>query len=129
MNESRDSHAFVCDRNSRTRKFFKPMVKLLVPSLSSKGFITLCSSKGLRPIATTSTIITTTRVASDHRFHIARASSSSGYTHPKMESEHYTFGPYKIHHKEVFYSTELSYAVVNLRPVVPGHILLNFSQH
>ncbi|KAK4408758.1 Bifunctional bis(5'-adenosyl)-triphosphatase/adenylylsulfatase FHIT [Sesamum angolense] len=30
------------------------------------------------------------------------------------------FGPYKIGAKEVFYSTQLSYAFVNLRPVVPG---------
>ncbi|KAL0390331.1 UNVERIFIED_CONTAM: Bifunctional bis(5'-adenosyl)-triphosphatase/adenylylsulfatase FHIT [Sesamum calycinum] len=36
-----------------------------------------------------------------------------------MESESYTFGPYKIGAKEVFYSTQLSYALVNLRPVVP----------
>ncbi|XP_019055550.1 PREDICTED: bifunctional bis(5'-adenosyl)-triphosphatase/adenylylsulfatase FHIT [Nelumbo nucifera] len=41
-----------------------------------------------------------------------------------MESENYTFGPYKIHQKEVFYSTQLSYAMVNLRPVLPGHVLV-----
>jgi bis(5'-adenosyl)-triphosphatase len=41
-----------------------------------------------------------------------------------MESEHYTFGPYKIHQKEVFYSTDLSYAMVNLRPLLPGHVLV-----
>ncbi|KAK9153391.1 hypothetical protein Sjap_000871 [Stephania japonica] len=35
----------------------------------------------------------------------------------------FAFGPYKISEKEVFYSTSLSYAVVNLRPLVPGHIL------
>ncbi|KAK9998994.1 hypothetical protein SO802_018597 [Lithocarpus litseifolius] len=34
-------------------------------------------------------------------------------------SEHYMFGPYKINQNEVFYSTQLSYAFVNLRPVVP----------
>ncbi|KAG9443386.1 hypothetical protein H6P81_014726 [Aristolochia fimbriata] len=37
----------------------------------------------------------------------------------KMEAEAYTFGPYKIHPKEVFYSTQLSYAMVNLRPLLP----------
>ncbi|KAL0436637.1 UNVERIFIED_CONTAM: Bifunctional bis(5'-adenosyl)-triphosphatase/adenylylsulfatase FHIT [Sesamum radiatum] len=42
-----------------------------------------------------------------------------------MESESYTFGPYKISAKEVFYSTQLSYALVNLRPVVPGHFVLD----
>ncbi|WOL07918.1 bifunctional bis(5'-adenosyl)-triphosphatase/adenylylsulfatase FHIT-like [Canna indica] len=39
------------------------------------------------------------------------------------EAEHYIFGPYKIRLTEVFHSTALSYAMVNLRPVVPGHIL------
>lgn len=38
----------------------------------------------------------------------------------QMSAEHYKFGPYKIEPKEVFYSSELSYAMVNLRPVVPG---------
>ncbi|KAK9691356.1 hypothetical protein RND81_09G191900 [Saponaria officinalis] len=44
----------------------------------------------------------------------------------KMESEAYTFGPYKIDLKEVFYSTGLSYAMVNLRPLLPGHRLISF---
>lgn len=34
------------------------------------------------------------------------------------------FGPYKIDKKEVFYSTDLSYALVNLRPLLPGHVLV-----
>ncbi|XP_068668356.1 bifunctional bis(5'-adenosyl)-triphosphatase/adenylylsulfatase FHIT [Aristolochia californica] len=42
----------------------------------------------------------------------------------KMEAEAYTFGPYKIHPKEVFYSTQLSYSMVNLRPIIPGHVLV-----
>ncbi|PNY16975.1 bis(5'-adenosyl)-triphosphatase-like protein [Trifolium pratense] len=37
----------------------------------------------------------------------------------KMAAQDYTFGPYKIHHTEVFYSTDLSYAMVNLRPLLP----------
>ncbi|KAJ0985350.1 hypothetical protein J5N97_003706 [Dioscorea zingiberensis] len=40
-----------------------------------------------------------------------------------MEPDTFTFGPYKISPSEVFFRTELSYAFVNLRPVVPGHIL------
>ncbi|KAG4974965.1 hypothetical protein JHK87_031786 [Glycine soja] len=40
-----------------------------------------------------------------------------------MAAEDYTFGPYKIHHTEVFYSTNLSYAMVNLRPLLPGHVV------
>ncbi|KAK2440518.1 bifunctional bis(5'-adenosyl)-triphosphatase/adenylylsulfatase FHIT [Trifolium repens] len=43
----------------------------------------------------------------------------------KMAAQDYTFGPYKIHHTEVFYSTDLSYAMVNLRPLLPGHILFH----
>ncbi|WRX34988.1 Histidine triad (HIT) protein - like 5 [Theobroma cacao] len=38
----------------------------------------------------------------------------------QMSTECYTFGPYKIDPKEVFYSSPLSYAMVNLRPVVPA---------
>ncbi|KAL4027199.1 hypothetical protein IC575_015662 [Cucumis melo] len=34
-------------------------------------------------------------------------------------SDHYTFGRYKIDPKEVFYCTTLSYAMVNLRPLLP----------
>ncbi|XP_031405618.1 bifunctional bis(5'-adenosyl)-triphosphatase/adenylylsulfatase FHIT isoform X2 [Punica granatum] len=41
-----------------------------------------------------------------------------------MTSEYYTFGPYKISSKEVFYTTPLSFAFVNLRPVLPGHVLV-----
>ncbi|ONK78035.1 uncharacterized protein A4U43_C02F13520 [Asparagus officinalis] len=38
---------------------------------------------------------------------------------PQMEGDAYTFGPYKIHKSEVFFSSPLSYAMVNLRPLVP----------
>lgn len=40
------------------------------------------------------------------------------------EGENYRFGPYKIDPREVFYSTSLSYAMVNLRPLLPGTVLL-----
>lgn len=44
-----------------------------------------------------------------------------------MALDHYTFGPHKIRSKEVFYSTHLSFAMVNLRPVLPGtFFFLNF---
>ncbi|KAG7015813.1 Bifunctional bis(5'-adenosyl)-triphosphatase/adenylylsulfatase FHIT, partial [Cucurbita argyrosperma subsp. argyrosperma] len=46
-------------------------------------------------------------------------SSSSTKSFAKMASENYTFGRYKIDPKEVFYCTSLSYAMVNLRPLVP----------
>ncbi|KAI3941429.1 hypothetical protein MKW92_041940 [Papaver armeniacum] len=54
------------------------------------------------------------------------SSSSSSVKFPKAmasEEENYMFGPYKIHLNEVFYSTKLSFAMVNLRPLLPGHIL------
>lgn len=35
-------------------------------------------------------------------------------------SSSYVFGPYKIDPREVFYSTPFSYAMVNLRPLLPG---------
>ncbi|XP_038695597.1 bifunctional bis(5'-adenosyl)-triphosphatase/adenylylsulfatase FHIT isoform X1 [Tripterygium wilfordii] len=41
-----------------------------------------------------------------------------------MTTDFYTFGPYKIDPKGVFYSTGLSFAMVNLRPVHPGHVLV-----
>ncbi|KAG6751429.1 hypothetical protein POTOM_045967 [Populus tomentosa] len=59
------------------------------------------SSKGFRPISTT------------------KMSTS-------MTTEYYQFGPHKIDPKQVFYSTNLSYATVNLRPV---HLGLYFYIH
>ncbi|KAG0475266.1 hypothetical protein HPP92_014952 [Vanilla planifolia] len=38
----------------------------------------------------------------------------------RMDADQFSFGPYKIDPSEVFYSTILSYAMVNLRPVLPG---------
>nr|XP_028943908.1 bifunctional bis(5'-adenosyl)-triphosphatase/adenylylsulfatase FHIT-like [Malus domestica] len=42
----------------------------------------------------------------------------------QMSSESFKFGPYKIDGRGVFYSTNLSFAMVNLRPLVPGHVLV-----
>ncbi|XP_048425988.1 bifunctional bis(5'-adenosyl)-triphosphatase/adenylylsulfatase FHIT [Pyrus x bretschneideri] len=42
----------------------------------------------------------------------------------QMASESFKFGPYKIDGRGVFYTTNLSYAMVNLRPLVPGHVLV-----
>lgn len=39
--------------------------------------------------------------------------------------ETYIFGPYKIKKQDVFLTTKLSFAFVNLRPVVPGHVLIS----
>ncbi|KAG4923518.1 hypothetical protein JHK82_049402 [Glycine max] len=35
-----------------------------------------------------------------------------------MAVEYYDFGPHKIHHSSVFYTSNLSFAFVNLRPAV-----------
>eukprot|EP00249_Psilotum_nudum_P009880 c22210_g1_i1 orf=128-583(+) len=43
----------------------------------------------------------------------------------QVEKECFKFGPYKINSNMVFFTTEYSYAFVNLRPVVPGHILVS----
>ncbi|XP_050111037.1 bifunctional bis(5'-adenosyl)-triphosphatase/adenylylsulfatase FHIT-like [Malus sylvestris] len=42
----------------------------------------------------------------------------------QMSSESFKFGPYKIDGRGVFYSTNLSFAMVNLRPLVPGNVLV-----
>ncbi|KAL3565906.1 hypothetical protein D5086_033952 [Populus alba] len=83
--------------------------QVLLPSLAFAHSITIdscllpllrpqdySSSKGFRPISTT---INTTKMSTS--------------------TESYQFGPYKIDPKEVFYSTHLSYAMVNLRPLLP----------
>ncbi|WMV46560.1 hypothetical protein MTR67_039945 [Solanum verrucosum] len=64
--------------------------------------------------------------ASNHLFPLARISSSSSHSQSKMEATSYMFGPYKIDKKEVFYSTDFSYALVNLRPLLPGISHLNW---
>lgn len=37
----------------------------------------------------------------------------------------YKFGPWPIHASEVFVTSPLSFAFVNLKPVVPGHVLVS----
>ncbi|CAH9079984.1 unnamed protein product [Cuscuta epithymum] len=63
--------------------------------------------------------------ASPHCFLTPRVfSSSTNLSKRKMEGGSYKFGPYKIDPNEVFLSTKFSYALVNLRPLVPGHVLV-----
>ncbi|RZC78002.1 hypothetical protein C5167_002198 [Papaver somniferum] len=40
-------------------------------------------------------------------------------TSSASEEEYYMFGPYKVYHKEVFHTTQLTFAMVNLRPLLP----------
>ncbi|GJM88145.1 hypothetical protein PR202_ga04172 [Eleusine coracana subsp. coracana] len=41
----------------------------------------------------------------------------------------YKFGPYKIDPREVFHATPLSYAMVNLRPLLPEISMLYYEHH
>ncbi|KXG22906.1 hypothetical protein SORBI_3008G024800 [Sorghum bicolor] len=50
---------------------------------------------------------------------LSSSSGSSPLPPPGMEAS-YKFGPYKIDAREVFHATPLSYAMVNLRPLLPG---------
>ncbi|KAL9411774.1 hypothetical protein AB3S75_045388 [Citrus x aurantiifolia] len=70
-----------------------------------------------------------------HSLKRCRSISSTTITLPKASkiksasaqmssTTQFTFGPYKIDAKEVFYSTPLSYAMVNLRPLLPGNVLV-----
>jgi bis(5'-adenosyl)-triphosphatase len=36
----------------------------------------------------------------------------------------YFFGPYALHNSQIFFETPLSLAIVNLKPIVPGHVLI-----
>ncbi len=36
----------------------------------------------------------------------------------------FRFGPYDIDPQEVFHTTALSYAIVNTKPIQPGHVLV-----
>ncbi|KAJ6831665.1 bifunctional bis(5'-adenosyl)-triphosphatase/adenylylsulfatase FHIT [Iris pallida] len=65
--------------------------------------------------------------AVDSFLHLLPGRRSVSSARSEMDAESYKFGPYKIDSSEVFRSTPLSYALVNLRPLVPGHILLQRS--
>lgn len=57
-----------------------------------------------------------------------RAVSSISFTstnHQYAMSESYMFGPWPIDDGEIFAKTSLSFAFVNLKPIVPGHVLVS----
>ncbi|AQK79121.1 Bifunctional bis(5'-adenosyl)-triphosphatase/adenylylsulfatase FHIT [Zea mays] len=54
-----------------------------------------------------------------HRRALSSSSGSIPLPPPVMEAS-YKFGPYKIDAREVFHATPLSYAMVNLRPLLPA---------
>ncbi|XP_026427950.1 bifunctional bis(5'-adenosyl)-triphosphatase/adenylylsulfatase FHIT-like [Papaver somniferum] len=97
------------------------MLKLQLLGNIGKGLVTtksLFNNRNPRPkLHTCSRIIRSS----------SSSSSSSSVKLPKAmasDEENYMFGPYKIHLNEVFYSTKLSFAMVNLRPLLPGHVLV-----
>ncbi|KAI3450176.1 hypothetical protein Pfo_006841 [Paulownia fortunei] len=81
-----------------------------LPLISSRSFLT--PFLYLRPFTSRHLLLRRPTAA----VRIIRASSSSAQT-PRQA---FTFGPYEIDPKEVFYATQLSFAFVNLRPVLPG---------
>ncbi|XP_031112691.1 bifunctional bis(5'-adenosyl)-triphosphatase/adenylylsulfatase FHIT [Ipomoea triloba] len=100
------------------------MSKLILNVTLRRHFFVSVSSSSPRAIQLIR-ITFPNRPTSDHRFCTTRVLSSlSNHSRRKMEAEHYQFGPYEINPKEVFYSSKLSYALVNLRPLVPGHVLV-----
>lgn len=43
----------------------------------------------------------------------------------RLQEEAFKFGPWPINESEVFATTEHSFAFVNLKPIVPGHVLIS----
>eukprot|EP00793_Prasinoderma_coloniale_P004828 PRCOL_00000589-RA len=54
----------------------------------------------------------------------AAAGAGTSASFPPLVGERARFGPYDIASTQVFHVTELSFALVNLKPVVPGHVLV-----
>ncbi|CAN6330220.1 unnamed protein product [Urochloa humidicola] len=86
-----------------------------------RGFSVLCSRAIVLPLSPPPRFLR--RLPRPRSF----SSSSSSPLPPPLPSPGmeatYKFGPYKIDAREVFHATPLSYAMVNLRPLLPGHIL------
>lgn len=50
--------------------------------------------------------------------------TSSSNVHNNKSNEILFFGPYRLYPEQIFYESELSYGIVNLKPLVPGHVLI-----
>ena len=70
---------------------------------------------------TTDTTTTTTTTPNDGQ---DDPSSSASAAEVAAAGESFAFGPFRISSQHVFYATPLSVAFVNLRPIVPGHVLV-----
>ena len=55
---------------------------------------------------------------------LGTTNSMSSADEKQSTKNSYQFGPFQISPDHVFYSTSLSAAFVNLRPIVPGHVLV-----
>lgn len=58
-------------------------------------------------------------------YRIPATSLTLSLTYSFSFSQDYKFGPWTIHSSEVFATSPLSFAFVNLKPVVPGHVLIS----
>ena len=61
-----------------------------------------------------------------HLPHQSRIAQSSIVTRnmSSLDTQQQLFGRFKISPNQIFHKTELSFALVNLRPLVPGHVLV-----
>lgn len=41
-----------------------------------------------------------------------------------MQARSFLFGPWSIHSSQIFYESEYCLGIVNLKPIVPGHVLI-----
>ncbi|KAL6597396.1 hypothetical protein ACP70R_046836 [Stipagrostis hirtigluma subsp. patula] len=87
--------------------------------LQMLGAFSVLRSRALLPLAPPPRILHRRRPQPQP--HAVLSSSSTPHQPPPPEMEAtYKFGPYKIDAREVFHATPLSYAMVNLRPLLPG---------
>ncbi|KAL6642172.1 hypothetical protein ACP70R_020353 [Stipagrostis hirtigluma subsp. patula] len=92
-------------------------------SLQMLGAFSVLRSRALLPLAPPPRLLTRRRPQP----RAVSSSSSIPFQPPSPEMEaSYKFGPYKIDAREVFHATPLSYAMVNLRPLLPGREVKRF---
>ena len=96
------------------------------PVTSAQTSFTILLSK--RTVAVLLIIFSTLCVKTSSFGHLALKASFKGSPRRgrQMSSslKAYSFGPFTIPPSTVFYETPLTFAFVNLRPIVPGHVLI-----
>eukprot|EP00898_Chlorokybus_atmophyticus_P006890 jgi/Chlat1/7201/Chrsp57S06848 len=95
----------------------------------------LILNRQLPPACLLRATVARTRLASRTRISFRTMASSDKASHPRAEDTEsvptavdtptttFDFGPYKVPAFEAFFWSEHALAMVNLKPVVPGHIL------